>query len=662
MTEHEREKSLKAQKKADLNFRPLLFCALGLMFGISLYGKIAFGGVKPSDFLLLGLIFLLVLRPFSFKRFAAVALSLTLFTGVGALSVFFYHRDFSAAEAREGALTGTVQSVSRKGGFSLAVLTDLSADGEELSGKCYLYLSGENVLPADVISVTAKLAPAVQTLDGDGEYFFSQNIRYRARAESFTKIGESKNVFLRLNRALWRALEENMDADDSGVAYALLTGDTGSMDSSFQENVNRGGLAHIFAVSGMHIGVLFSAICLLLRPIGKYRYLPAAAVAFCYSAFCGFTASSVRAFLMCSCFGATKFFGEKHDYVNSVSLAALLILLFSPRQWFSWGFRLTFGACAGLGLFAGSFSRLFSKLNLRPRSLFSYLSGFFGVQLFIFPLQIELAGYFPVWGIVFNLLFVPVLPVLFLGLLICSALGVLIPPAAPFFFALPSGMLSVFSFCFAAVDSSFVLKGFSLGAGAIVWLMGCLLLSERVRGALRGKAIAAACLVCLFSAAMVMENAVFSGCKIEVRGDGDGSAVLISTKDARVLLLGEDMSLKACNDFLSRTYAGELDGVVILSENSLSAINQAAFLPAKRIYAAREVETGLLHTAFSFGESFSLGGMNFRFFGADRLVFSAEGVAVEVDFGGETPMGLDLFLTKAQAGLKFFLKSGKIYS
>lgn len=662
MKAHERENSVNAKTQTDLNFRPLLFCALGLIFGVFLFGKIQFGGILPSDFLFLGLLVLLSLRPFSCKRFAAVFLTLSLSAGIGALSLFLYQRDYVASPKVEGEkLCGTVQSVSRKGGYSIVYLKDLSVDGETLSGKCLIYLQSENVYPADMIAVGSKIERAADGASEDAEYLFSKNIRYVAKCESFEKIGESKNVFLKFNRMLWRALETNMDADEAGIAYALLTGDSGGMDPSFRENVTRGGLAHVFAVSGLHIGILFSAVCLLCRPLSKYRYVPASAAALCYTVFCGFTASSVRAFLMCAIFAANKICGKKYDYLNSLSLAALLILLFSPWQWYSWGFRLSFGACAGLGLFSGSFKRLFQKIKIRPKFLQTYLAGYFSVQLFLFPLQMEVAGFFPVWGIFFNLLFVPVLPVFFLGLLIFSVLGIMIPPAAPFFFALPSGMISVFMFVFAAVDASFVLKGFSLGAGATVWLLGCAVLSERVRGSLRVKAVAAACLAALFSAAMVMENAVFSGCKIEVRADGDGAAALVSTKDTRILLLGGDMSLNACNDFLNRTFSGELDGIVILSKDPFPAINQAAFLPAKRIYAEEFVETGLWNTKFSFGESFSLGGMDFRFFGS-KLVFTAEGLLVEADFDGENSMDFDLFLSKRDAGLKFFLKSGKIYS
>ncbi len=661
---NERESGMD-RKQTDLNFRPLLFCAVGLAFGIFLYGKIAFGGLLPSDFLFLGLLLLFSLRPFSLRRILAVVLTLALSAGVGALGIFLYDKNFRT-EPPEGdcMITGTAISVSDKGGYSLVVLSDLSADGEKLGGKCRLYLRSEDVLPADEIVFFAELKPVnceEFSSDGRASSFFSQNIRYTASCEAFRKVDLSSNPFLRFNRLLFQTLFHHMDRDTAGVGYALLTGNSGSMDEGIATIARRGGFAHLFAVSGLHIGILFSAVYLLFRPLKRYRFFPAAAAALCYCALCNFTASSVRAFLMCAVLGLRKFFGTKYDYLDALSFAALILLLFSPQQWFSWGFKLSFGACAGIGLFSGSFSRFFAKWKF-PKAVRGYLSMFLGVQIFLFPLQLEMSGYFPVFGIIFNLLAAPLMPALFLGLLIFTSLAVFIPPAAPFFLALPDGMLALFLFLFASAGSSFVLKGFSLGVGAAVWLCGCLLLSERLRLSVRARAFAAAALVLLFSSSVVFENVVFSGCRVDFfSGDGEFAA-LVSTKDARILLIDGEISLDRCEDILNRR-GGETDAVVVLSDDPLSALNTALFLPQKTIYLGKEVAVWDSCSAdVEFAETFSCGGVAFRYVSEEKLLMIAEGIAVEVDFGGKEDLGVDLFLGDARGDLKYFLKDGKIYA
>lgn len=661
--ENQRENDIE-KKKTDLNLRPLLFCAIGLAFGIFLYGKIAFGGLSPSDFLFIGLFLLLALRPLSWKRLAAISLALLIPVGAGALGIFLYDKNFRAEPIEDQLIVGTVRSVSHKSGQSYVLLGNLVADGEELGGNCRLYLSNEDVLPADILAFHGSLKPVASEgtgLRGAAQYYYSQNIRFTAQTSEFAKNGESRNPFLRFNRFLYQMFTENMRQDEAGVAYALLTGSSGIMDEGISESARRGGIAHIFAVSGLHIGILFSAVYFVCAPLKKFRIFPASAAAFCYCALCNFTVSSMRAFVMCSVMGSLRALGRKYDYLNSLSLAAVLTLLFSPQQWFSWGFRLSYGACAGLGLFSGSFSRLFQKIRL-PRPLAGYLSGYCSIQLVLFPMQLEMSGYFPVLGILSNALAVPLLPPVFLLLFLFSFLSVLIPPISAYLLLVPEGALSAFCFLLSGMENAFVIKGFSLGAGVTVIFAGCLLLSERVRGSLRVKAVAAACLAVLFSVSLVLQNAVFSGCKVEAASENGKSAALFSTRDVHVLVIGGEVTQDFCEDFLNRRYGGTLDAVVVLSSRPVSAIHSAACLNAQAVYAEKFVQTDSPLENLRFSSEFECGGISFRYFGGEKLLVLAEDVAVEVDFTENAMLGSDLFLSSPQGELKYFLKGGKILS
>lgn len=644
-----------------INFRPLVFCALGIVFGVFLYGKIAFGGLMPSDFLFMGVLLCLALLPFSWKRFVAVLLTVGFFAGLGALALHLKASAYeSTAEEGNYEVVGTVVSVSDRNGYTVVDLKDLTFDGESVGGLCRVYLPATELYPADRIGFSGKVSP-VGSLSEEftRSGYFPKDIRYTAQAGSYEPRGYSKNIFLQLNASLLEVLRGNMGREEAGVAYALLTGNSGEMDSGFLTLARQGGIAHIFAVSGLHIGILFGAVWFLCRPMGKYRLAPALIAAFCYSALCNFTISSARAVIMCGVLGVMNTFGKKYDFLDSISLAAVFILLLFPSEWFSAGFRLSFGACLGLALFSGSFSRMFAKCKL-PKLLGSYLAANLSVQIFLLPIQLESFGYVSVWGTLLNFFVIPVLPVLFLGLLLTSLLALMIPPAAGFLLALPAGLLSLFVLLFSVVDPSFVLKGVSLGAGAVVYLIGCLLISERIRLSRRARAVTSAVCACLFTILVMTENVVFVGCKIEVQSQEGKTLALVSTRTERVLLLDGDVSLSDCEDFLRRTYGGTLDAVVVLSENEADAINTAAFLPARRIYARDEVETGLRETELVFSESFSCGTLIFFYEGRSKLILYAEELAVEFDFGNHASIGADLFVSEASGSLKYFLKDATI--
>ena len=642
----------KSENANRINFRPILFCALGLVMGIFLYAKIRFGGLVPSDFLFAALFFLFAVFPLKKVRTLAVFLSLCLFAGAGALALHLYTERFLPAAAEgEYRLTGTVTSVSAGQGYSVLVLDDLTFDGEEQRGKCRAVYGG-NVRPGDILSAQAKVQP-VDADDLSDPYVqsdFSKGVRYTASLTSAERTGRSNNLFLRMNAALYDTLHGNMERDEADLAYALLTGNAGGMDEDLSEAVRRGGIAHIFAVSGLHIGILYAAAYACFPFLKKYRFLPALLLSLLYCGLCNFTVSSVRAVIMCGTLGVTRAFGKKYDFLESVSLAALLTLLILPQQWFSAGMRLSYGACLGLALLAAPLRRVFRRVRF-PRFLAEYLSASLSVQIFLFPVMLETFGYVSALAAVVNLFIAPVVPVLFLGTLLCALLALVVPPAAGFFLLFPEGMFSTFLYVFSVLDVSLVIAGFALGAGSAVFLTGCVALSGRVRLSGRGKGAAAVALAALFLLVTVLQNVVFTGCRIEVLSRNGNSAALVRTGQESVLLIDGEISVSDCEDFLDRTYGGRLSAVVVLAEDELSGVNTACFLPAEEVRVCDECETGLKKETLS-GRAFTVGGLTFRFESRSKLMMLAEGCAVEFDFEGTEALGADLFVGEAEGRAK----------
>lgn len=644
-----------------INLRILIFCALGLLFGIFLCFRLMFGGLRPSDFLFIAAFFVCALFPLEKKRLLAMALAFVLFGGAGALVANAYANSYLSGPA-EGDYTveGTVVSFTPAVGVTHVLLGDLTVDGKRVGGKLSVSLESEAVRPGDVVSFEAELLRGELPNSEAEYYYFYTDIRYFAPDQSFNKVGTSKNIFLRLNAALYDCLEEGMGGTEADVAYALLTGSSKGMDEGLTEEVRRGGIAHIFAVSGLHIGILFGAAMLVFRPLKKYAFLPSSVLAFLYCAFCGFSVSSLRAAIMCLVMAFFRAFGKKYDFLNSISLAAVIVLLIFPADFLSPGFRLSFGACVGLALYSGSLSRLFAKIPKFPRFLSSYFSANLSVQLFTLPILLETFGYFSWWGFVLNLFLIPCLPVLFLAVLLCSVIALCIPPAAAFFLILPKGLLSLFLFVLSWGEFTAVLTGFSLGAGGIVWLTGSVLLSERFRLKLLPRTVLAGCLSLLIALCCLFENVVFSGGKAVAYDAHTGSAVLIQTPSSHVLVIDGTITAEDCNEFLAHRYQGTLDAVFVASGKETDGINHAIFLDTHVIYAKDEVETGLQHSPVVFTEQAEAGGLTFTFLTREKLTVEGEGVLIEIDFLGKEALGSDFFVHSGCGDLIFFFRDGII--
>ena len=642
--------------KKILNFRPLLFCALSLLFGLELWGSIRFSEFSPVFVLLFGVLLLLALPPFEKKRLLSLLLIVPVFAGIGIglmqLALSNYEKGLPSGEYT---VTATVLSVSERQGYSIAVLKDLSLDGEETAGKCRAILPADSVLAGDLVVFQGE----AEKNDAFEKSAYSKNdfasgIRYTATARELITTAKSGDLFLRLNGKLYEVLNSHMGRDEASLAYALLSGNSGAIEGELKETVRKGGIAHIFAVSGLHIGVLFGAAMLLFRRVGRLAFLPSLALAFLYCAFCGFTVSSLRAVLMCGVFGVSKAFGRKSDGLETLAFAAIVVLLLFPAQWYAAGFRLSFGACLGLALFSGSLMRAFQRLHI-PRVASGCLAPTIAAQLTTAPILLANFGYLSVWSTLLNLILVPLVPVFFLCTLVSAALSLLLPFAAGVLLAFPEGLFALLILILSFSDWTLVLSGFVLGTGGVLFLFFCAFLSPRLRMRRLVRAGVAAVGCALFALVLVSNNVVFSGCRLTVYEEGESAAVLIETRTEHILVVDGDISLDECEDFLSRTYGGELTAVIALEE---AALNTAVFLDAEEVRFQEPVPLGLHRTKALFGQSFSYGELSF-FYTKEGILLSCEGVVTEIAPDGEAGKA-DFFLGKGSGGLKFFIEDGII--
>ena len=124
----------------------------------------------------------------------------------------------------------------------------------------------ENVELSDVVTLRGNLQTNVAFYDEYGyrDYAVNENIKYKlTEVEACKIVGERFNLFAAIRERVSKVLYRGMDDEPAAVCLAVLTGNTSGIESGLLENIRYGGIAHIFAVSGLHIGSLFAA-CLFL--------------------------------------------------------------------------------------------------------------------------------------------------------------------------------------------------------------------------------------------------------------------------------------------------------------------------------------------------------------------------------------------------------------
>lgn len=174
-----------------------------------------------------------------------------------------------------------------------------------------------------------------------------------------------------LRSKLRQVIVENSRPPEGQIIQALLLGEKKQLPSSIREDFNRTGTSHVLAISGLHVGMVASftiVICLLVMKSHPYLLLRLNAIrlstclalipVLIYALLAGMSVSVVRATIMLCAFMSAILLRRGTDLMNTLALAALIILLVSPYELFDVSFQLSFAAVASLILIAPLLSRL----------------------------------------------------------------------------------------------------------------------------------------------------------------------------------------------------------------------------------------------------------------------------------------------------------------
>ena len=204
------------------------------------------------------------------------------------------------------------------------------------------------------------------------------------------------------------------------LVKALLTGDKSDLPKEITGIFRDSGAAHILALSGLHLGVLYLILTRLTIPLGNsrrargLRYSLIIGAALFYSIMTGAAPSIIRAFLFITINETAKLLGRKRDPVK-VLLAALTIqLALKPDVISSVGFQLSYMAMAGIFLLYPTLERIYpapsgTKLSrFNPfRKIWNAAMLSISCQVFTGPIAWHYFHTFPKYFILTNLIALP---------------------------------------------------------------------------------------------------------------------------------------------------------------------------------------------------------------------------------------------------------------
>lgn len=200
----------------------------------------------------------------------------------------------------------------------------------------------------------------------------------------------------------WGVGEEQMP-----VLTALTLGYKNELDEETREAYSVAGISHVLALSGMHIGIIWLLLDRLLQPLMRMRlrWLKGVGIIGALWAFAfmvGLEASVVRAVIMCMLIEVGRLSGYKPFSMNTLSIAALGMLLYRPFYLFDVGFQLSFVAVASILLLYPSINGIFRFRNRIGRWTWGVLSVSMAAQLGTAPWVMYYFSLFSVYFLLTN--------------------------------------------------------------------------------------------------------------------------------------------------------------------------------------------------------------------------------------------------------------------
>lgn len=251
----------------------------------------------------------------------------------------------------------------------------------------------------------------------------------------FSKVLYSlKNSLYRIREELSQVLSYICDDESVDVYSGILLGDKSGIPENDMLLYRLSGIAHIFAISGLHIGIVGGLLYKLLRKTGA-RFLASATIAMVitlmYGMMTGFSFSTIRAIVMLGLSLGGEVLGRKYDMLTGMGLALGILLVVDPFRILDGGLILSFGAVAGVVLSKYIISVLeknksFRKLKKKETMwIYTIVSSFVfsvGISLVTTPLVAYMYFQIPLYTLVINMVIIPLMTVTvycgFVGLLV----------------------------------------------------------------------------------------------------------------------------------------------------------------------------------------------------------------------------------------------------
>lgn len=217
--------------------------------------------------------------------------------------------------------------------------------------------------------------------------------------------------------------------EEAGILEAMLFGEKSELSGDIKELYQAAGISHVLVISGLHISLLALAVAGILRRLGfpmPVWVILSVGVLAGYGILIGQPTTAIRALLMFFVLQGARLLGRSYDLLSALAFAGILMLLDNPDLILDGGCRLSFCAVIGVGWYVSEKNKIFWSIGEKEKrknrgkggkgssagAILENIRAGWYLWLFTLPVMLDTFYQVSVVGILWNLVAIPLLPVI----------------------------------------------------------------------------------------------------------------------------------------------------------------------------------------------------------------------------------------------------------
>ena len=433
--------------------RPLLFILMFLIFGILISIYITNIYIKIILFLIIFILSLYFSKIYKIKfpRY------LIIFTFIGYFLVLLNSTSYYINEKDTVNIIGYVKTIEKSSNdkykFKVST-THINNKSKNLNILVYNDTLS-NIKLGSKISVDGKIyypnKKSNPNAYNEELNFKIDKINYKLYANIIKMLKHNKfKVYLsNLKDNICNIYDEILPQTESNILKAMLLGEKQFLDDETVDLYRTSGIYHILAISGLHIGILALFLTKIFKLIHRrFGYIFVIIILIFYCIFTGSSLSTIRATIMSSTVLLAYILFRNPDFISSISLSAIILLIVNPYYLFDIGFLYSYISVFSIAFLGGRICDIY-----KLKGIFNAFVVSFFVCLSIKPITAYYFYNFNTIDIFLNIIIIPFMSIVVIIGFLSTIIGIFSIPLAKFLIGSVYYILRFFTYICKVVDN-----------------------------------------------------------------------------------------------------------------------------------------------------------------------------------------------------------------